>query len=216
MKLAPEAWPFIRVALALDIALAVVWYAWPAAAVAVPLALALLLTVWVAAFFRDPGRTGPRGERLVVAPADGRVCGIARVEEPLYLHTQAIRVSIFMSVFDVHVNRYPVSGEIEVAHYNPGQFTVASHDKASLVNEQASLGIRGPRGEVLVRQIAGSIARRIVTDGGPGDRAVQGERLGMIRFGSRVDLFLRPEAVVKVAMHQKVRAGLTVVAEYPS
>ena len=97
-----------------------------------------------------------------------------------------------MNVLNVHVNRYPVSGEIEVVHYNPGQFTVASHDKASLVNEQASVGILGPRGPVLVRQIAGNLARRIVTDAGAGDRAVQGERLGMIRFGSRVDLFLDP------------------------
>jgi phosphatidylserine decarboxylase len=214
MRIASEGWPFVKVALALDAALAVVWYSWPGWTGWL-LVAGLLLTVWVAAFFRDPERTGPRGDRLVVAPADGRVCGIAQVEEPMYLHRTATRLSIFMSVFNVHVNRYPVSGEIEVVHYNPGQFTVASHDKASLVNEQASIGIKSPRGPVLVRQIAGNLARRIVTDAGPGDQAAQGERLGMIRFGSRVDLFLEPGAVVKVSLGDVVRGGETVMAEWP-
>jgi phosphatidylserine decarboxylase len=214
MRVAPEAWPFIRVAIAFDLALAVVWYSWPGWTLALPVA-GVLLTAWVVAFFRDPERQGPRGEALVVAPADGRVCGIAQVEEPMYLHMTATRVSIFMSVFDVHVNRYPVGGEVEVVHYNPGQFTVASHEKASLVNEQASIGIRGPRGPLLVRQIAGSIARRIVTDAGPGEVITQGERLGMIRFGSRVDVFLEPGAAVKVALDDVVRGGVTVLAEYP-
>ncbi len=215
MRLASEGWPFVKVAVAFDAALAVVWYSWPGWT-AWLFALGVLLTAWVAAFFRDPERRGARGDGVVIAPADGKVCGIAQVEEPMYLHRTATRISIFMSVFNVHVNRYPVSGEIEVVHYNPGQFTVASHDKASLVNEQASIGIRSPRGPVLVRQIAGSIARRIVTDAGPGEQAVQGERLGMIRFGSRVDLFLEPGAIVKVGLGQTVRGGETVVAEYPA
>jgi phosphatidylserine decarboxylase len=215
MRIAPEGWPFVRVAIAFDIALLVIWYSWPGWTV-VLVAIGVLLSIWVAAFFRDPERPGPRGDHLVLAPADGRVCGIAQVEEPMYLHRTATRISIFMSVLNVHVNRYPVSGEIEVVHYNPGEFTVASHDKASLVNEQSSVGIRSPQGPVLVRQIAGSIARRIVTDAGPGDQAVQGERLGMIRFGSRVDLFLAPGAAVKVALGQTVRGGQSVLAEYPA
>jgi len=215
MRIAPEGWPFIRVALALDAALVVIWYAWPGWT-ALVVVVGLVLTVWVAAFFRDPAREGPRGDGLVLAPADGRVCSIAQVVEPMYLHRQATRISIFMNVLNVHVNRFPVSGEVEVVHYNPGEFTVASHDKASLVNEQASVGIDSPRGQVLVRQIAGSIARRIVTDVGPGDRAVQGERFGMIRFGSRVDLFLDPSVKVTVAMDQVVRGGQTVIAEYRS
>ncbi len=213
MRIAPEGWPFVRVALALDAALVLIWYSWPGWTVAL-VAVGVLLTAWVVAFFRDPERPGPRGDHLVLAPADGRVCGIAEVEEPMYLHQTATRISIFMSVLNVHVNRYPVSGEIEVVHYNPGQFTVASHEKASLVNEQASIGIHSPRGPVLVRQIAGSIARRIVTDAGPGDQAVQGARLGMIRFGSRVDLFLEPGAAVRVALGETVRGGQTVVAEH--
>jgi phosphatidylserine decarboxylase len=213
MRLAPDGWPYVKSALALDAALLVVWYSWPGWSLAL-LALGVLLTLWVAAFFRDPDRRGPRGDQLVLAPADGRVCGIAQVEEPMYLHQKATRVSIFMNVLNVHVNRYPVSGEIEVVHYNPGQFTVASHDKASLVNEQASVGIRGPRGLVLVRQIAGNIARRIATNAAAGDRAVQGERLGMIRFGSRVDLFLDARVPLKVVLDQRVVAGQTVIAEY--
>lgn len=216
MRIAPEGWPFIRVALALDAALLVVWYSFPGWPPVVLLALAVVLTIWVAAFFRDPERDGPRGEGLVIAPADGRVCSIAQVEEPMYLHHNATRVSIFMSVFNVHVNRFPVSGEVEVVHYNPGLFTVASHDKASLVNEQSSVGIATARGPVLVRQIAGSIARRIVTDVGPGDQAAQGVRFGMIRFGSRVDVFFDPAAAVKVQLNQVVRAGETVLAELPA
>lgn len=215
MRIAPEGWPFIRVALSLDAALAVIWYSWPGWT-ALLLVVGLVLTVWVAAFFRDPERPGERGDALVLAPADGRICSIAQVDEPMYLHRQTTRISIFMSVLNVHVNRFPVSGEIEVVHYNPGEFTVASHDKASLVNEQSSIGILGPRGPVLVRQIAGSIARRIVTDCGPGDQAAQGERLGMIRFGSRVDLFLDPAVAVKVELNQVVRGGQTVIAEYPA
>ena len=215
MRIASEGWPFIKVALALDAALVVVWDSWPGWS-ALLLVVGLVLTEWVTAFFRDPERTGPRGDRLVIAPADGRICGIAQVEEQVYLHRQATRVSIFMSVLNVHVNRLPVSGEIDVVHYNPGQFTVASHDKASLVNEQASVGISSPRGPVLVRQIAGSIARRIVTNVGPGDQAVQGERFGMIRFGSRVDLFLDPAVKITVAMDQIVRGGETVIGEYPA
>lgn len=212
MRIAAEGWPFIRIGLALDAALLVIWYAWPGWTIAFPV-VGALLTAWLFVFFRDPVREGPRGDHVVIAPADGRVCSIAQVEEPMYLHDKATRVSIFMNVLNVHVNRYPVSGEIEIVHYNPGEFTVASHDKASLVNEQASVGIASPSGRVLVRQIAGLIARRIVTDGGPGDRAVQGERMGMIRFGSRVDVFLESAAKVKVSLGEAVYAGRTVIAE---
>jgi phosphatidylserine decarboxylase len=214
MKLAPEGWPFIGVAVALDAILLLLWWAWPGWTLALPI-IGGLLTIWLVVFFRDPTREGPRGDSLVLSAADGRVCSIARVEEAMYLHRTATRISVFMNVLNVHVNRYPVSGEIEVAHYNPGEFTVASHDKASLVNEQSSLGIRSPRGEVLVRQIAGLIARRIVTDGGPGDVVTQGERMGMIRFGSRVDVFVDPAATVKVAVGDRVYAGRTILAELP-
>lgn len=213
MRIAPEGTPFIAVGFALEAALLLVWYAWRGPTVALPVVGALLI-VWLFVFFRDPARNGPRGDRLVLAPADGRVISVAPAEESMYLHSTATRISIFMNVFNVHVNRYPVSGEIEIVHYNPGQFLVASEEKASLVNEQASIGIRAPHGPVLVRQIAGLVARRIVTDGDPGDQVRQGERLGMIRFGSRVDLFLAAGASVKVKVGDKVHAGLTVLAEY--
>jgi phosphatidylserine decarboxylase len=214
MRLAPEGWPFVWIALLAMGLLAVIWYAFGSWTAVLP-ALGLIITAWLLVFFRDPVREGPRGERLVISPADGKVVSIARVEEPMYLHGTATRVSIFMNVFDVHVNRYPVSGEIEIVHYNPGEFLVATDDKASLANEQASIGISGPRGPVLVRQIAGLIARRIVTDGAPGERVSQGERLGMIRFGSRVDVFLEPSAALKVAAGDRVAAGRSVLAEYP-
>ena len=215
MRLAPEGWPFVNIGVTLVLALLVVWWAWPGWTLALVIA-GVVLTVWVVIFFRDPVRDGPRGEELVVSPADGRIVSVVQVDEPMYLHEHATRVSIFMNVLNVHVNRYPVSGEIEIVHYNPGEFTVASHDKASLVNEQASVGIKSPRGSVLVRQIAGSIALRIVTDGNPGDLARQGERMGMIRFGSRVDVFLEPGAKVQVAVGDVVHAGLTILAELPA
>ncbi len=215
MRVAPDGWPFIKIGFGLEAALLVMWWAWGGGTVVLP-ALFALVVVWLFVFFRDPEREGPRGDGLVIAPADGRICSIAQVDEPVYLHQKATRISIFMNVLNVHVNRYPVSGEIEIVHYNPGEFLVASTDKASLVNEQASIGILGPRGQVLVRQIAGFIARRIVTDAQPGERAEQGARLGMIRFGSRVDVFLDPRATVKVELHQAVYAGRTVIAELPA
>jgi phosphatidylserine decarboxylase len=121
-----------------------------------------------------------------------------------------------MSVFDVHVNRYPISGQVELTHYNAGAFLHAASDKASLDNEQSSVGIRGPHGPLLVRQIAGLIARRIVTDSRVGDQATQGTRMGMIRFGSRVDVFL-PRATrttLRIAVGDRVRVGASVLAEY--
>lgn len=215
MRIAPEGWPFIKIGMVLEATLLVLWWAWPGWTLVLPIIGGLLLT-WLFVFFRDPVRDGPRGERLVISPADGKVISITPVTEPMYLHGAATRISIFMNVVNVHVNRYPVSGEIEIVHYNPGEFMHAGHEKASLLNEQASVGLRNARGPMLVRQIAGSIARRIVTDGSPGEQAVQGERMGMIRFGSRVDLFLDPAVTIKVALGDTVHAGLTILAELPA
>ena len=215
MRVAPEGWPFIFPAWAV-VALGAwgaargAWWLW------VPEALLVLLAVWLIVFFRDPRRTGPRGERYVIAPADGKIVDVAVVDEPLYLAARATRISIFMSVLDVHVNRYPATGTVELVRYHAGKFLHAASDKASLDNEQSSIGIRTARGPVLVRQIAGLIARRIVTDAQPGARADQGGRLGMIRFGSRVDVFLPAGAphAVRVAVGDRVRAGATLLAEY--
>jgi phosphatidylserine decarboxylase len=213
--MAPEGWPFIALGWGLAAVgawAALRWGRWWWA----PEVVVLLLACWLLVFFRDPTRTGPRGDGLVIAPADGHVVSVVEADEPAFLKTRAMRVSIFMSVFDVHVNRYPVSGAVAYRHYHAGKFLHAADDKASLDNEQSSVGLTGPHGPVLVRQIAGLIARRIVTDGRVGDPVEQGSRLGMIRFGSRVDVYLplaaRPS--VKVAVGQRTLAGATVLAEY--
>lgn len=215
MRLAPEGWPFVLAGFGLagvgawTVARGGPWF-W---ALEAPL---VAIAVWLVVFFRDPSRTGPRGDRFVIAPADGIVVAVANELEPMYLKAEATRISIFMNVFDVHVNRYPVSGQIELLNYHPGKFLHAASDKASLDNEQSSVGIRGVRGPLLVRQIAGLIARRIVTDGHVGERVAQATRMGMIRFGSRVDLFLPRAAhpAIRVAVGERVHAGASLVAEY--
>jgi phosphatidylserine decarboxylase len=175
----------------------------------------MVLAVWVIAFFRDPERSGERGDRLIVAPADGKVVSIVETEEPAFLAGRACRVSIFMNVFDVHVNRYPTEGTVAFRHYNPGKFGHAGSEKSSLDNEQSSVGLTTSRGKVLIRQIAGLIARRIVTDHTVGTPVKQGQRLGMIRFGSRVDLFLPCDRVrFLVKPGDTTKAGLTLVAEW--
>jgi phosphatidylserine decarboxylase len=173
-----------------------------------------LIAIWVAYFFRDPERTGARGERLVVAPADGKVVQITEVDEPAFLKGRAIQISIFMNVFNVHVNRYPVSGKVAYVHYNAGKFLNAASDKASLENEQMSVGIESAHGRVLVRQIAGLIARRIVNYAAVGDEAEQGTRMGIIRFGSRVDVFVPPGSRVRVRLGDFPIAGVTVLSEF--
>jgi phosphatidylserine decarboxylase len=174
-----------------------------------------LLALWVAYFFRDPERMGERGEHLVVAPADGRIVQIADVDEPAFMQGKATRISIFMNVFNVHVNRYPVTGAVRYVHYNPGKFLNAAADKASLENEQSTVGIQSPHHKVVVRQIAGLIARRIVTYSKLGDSAAQGERFGIIRFGSRVDVFLPVGSSIRATLGQTTVAGVSVLAELP-
>lgn len=180
--------------------------------------LAFLLTIvalWVAWFFRDPERTGERGDALVVAPADGRVVQISDVDEPSFVRGKATRISIFMNVFNVHVNRYPVSGTVRHVLYNPGKFLNAAVEKSSLENEQMSVGIESGPHRILVRQIAGLIARRIVTYSKNGDAVRQGERFGLIRFGSRVDVFIPTASKVRVHVGETTLSGTTVLAELP-
>jgi len=208
VRIAREGWPFIAVAWALVVGAALLWW---------PLAVVLgIVAIWVVAFFRDPIRPGPRGERYVLAAGEGHVVQVIETDEPMYVKERSVRISIFLSVFDVHVNRSPVDATVELVHYNKGRFLHAGHEKASLENEQSSIGMRGPRGRVLVRQIAGLIARRIVTDPKPGDRVAQAARIGLIRFGSRTDVFLPLSArpVIKVTAGDRVLVGGTVLAEY--
>ncbi|HEX6964862.1 MAG TPA: phosphatidylserine decarboxylase family protein [Gemmatimonadaceae bacterium] len=216
MRFAREGLIFILIAalLALGaIAVAAGRGAWGLWVLAIVLVVAAL---WVGYFFRDPERTGDRGERLVVSPADGRVVMITEVDEPAFVHGRALRVSIFMNIFNVHVNRYPVDGVVEYVHYNPGKFMNAAKDKASLENEQMSVGIQSGDNRILVRQIAGLIARRIVNYAHVGDQCAQGARMGIIRFGSRVDVFMPVTARVCVAIGDRPLAGTTVLAELPA
>jgi phosphatidylserine decarboxylase len=185
------------------------WGLWLAALVL------LLLALWVAYFFRDPERVGDRGPSLVVSPADGKLIMITEVDEPGFVKGRAIRLSIFMNVFNVHVNRYPVDGVVKFVHYNKGKFFNAAAEKSSLENEQMSVGIDTGRYPILVRQIAGLIARRIVTYSRLGEKVKQGERLGIIRFGSRVDVFIPPGSTIKAKLGDATVAGVTILADLP-
>lgn len=176
----------------------------------------LVVALWVAWFFRDPVRTGARGPGVVVAPADGRVVLITPVHETTFVHGPTVRVSIFMNVFDVHVNRYPLDGIVEFVERRPGKFLNAVTEASSVENEQNAVGLVSGPHRILMRQIAGLVARRIITDPAPGAVARQGERFGLIRFGSRVDLFLPPDAHLHVRVGDRTRAGATVVAELPA
>jgi phosphatidylserine decarboxylase len=175
----------------------------------------LAVSIWVVAFFRDPVRTGERGDRYILAPADGKVVSILETDEPAFVGSRTERISIFMNVFNCHVNRYPTEGRVAYRHYNAGKFGHAAAEKSSLANEQSSVGLATPRGKVLIRQIAGLVARRIVTDHEVGASVKQADRLGMIRFGSRVDLFLPAGAArILVKVGDTTVAGVTVVAEW--
>jgi phosphatidylserine decarboxylase len=140
---------------------------------------------------------------------------IAEVDEPAFIGGKALRLSIFMNVFNVHVNRYPVDGTVEYVHYNPGKFLNAAAEKSSIENEQSSIGIDTGKHRVLVRQIAGLIARRIVTYSKKGQQVKQGDRMGLIRFGSRVDVFLPSDAKLRVQLGTLTTAGTTVLAVLP-
>ena len=175
----------------------------------------LLLALWVAYFFRDPERAGERGPSLVVSPADGKLIMITEVDEPTFVKGRAVRLSIFMNVFNVHVNRYPVEGVVRYIHYNKGKFFNAAAEKSSLENEQMSVGIETSRYRVLVRQIAGLIARRIVTYSKLGETIRQGDRMGIIRFGSRVDVFLPAGSALRAKVGDITVAGVTILGELP-
>jgi len=179
------------------------------------------LPLWVAVvfvlqFFRDPGRDIPEGEGLVLCPADGRVLVVAKERDP-YLQRDALKVSIFMNVFNVHSNRSPVDGTVKTVTYSAGTFLNASLDKASTGNERNALHLLTDAGaDVTCVQVAGLIARRILCYVKAGDRLARGERYGFIRFGSRVDVYLPPDARARVAIGDKVKAASTVLAELAS
>ena len=205
----PEGYPFIG---AFALASLVLFWLWT------PLGwIGTVLTLWCALFFRDPVRVTPVREGIVVAPADGRISMIAQAKPPaeLGLGDSALpRISIFMSVFNCHVNRSPVAGRIERIAYRPGQFINAELDKASEDNERNSLVITTPNGRVGVTQIAGLVARRIVSFVREGQALSAGERFGLIRFGSRLDVYLPEGTRPLVSEGQTAIAGETILADF--
>lgn len=165
-------------------------------------------------FFRDPQRTTPEGSAHIIAPADGKIVALTVAEETEFFHSRAQRISIFMSPLNVHVNRNPVSGIVRYTRYVPGEFFAAYEDKASEKNEQMIVGMDNSGGKILFKQIAGFIARRIVCTLNVGDTVKAGHRFGMIKFGSRVDVFVPENASMKVKMGDVTVAGETVLADF--
>jgi phosphatidylserine decarboxylase len=194
--------PFVLVPLAAALlaALTGYWY------VAIPL---LLLALFMAYFFRDPERASLSEQDIIVAPADGRVTRVARIMPDDEQSPQV--VSIFLSVFDVHVNRAPIAGEIVDVAYTKGRFMIATREEASVVNEQNALTIRGERMTIVCKQIAGVLARRIVCWKRKGEKVNLGERFGLIKFSSRTDLVLPPEVEISVRVGDRVRGGASVI-----
>jgi len=204
--IAREGWPFLGFALALAIALSIT-------GPVVLAALAWIAFVFVLQFFRDPPRDVPEQANAVVSPADGRVVKVEKARDP-YADRDALLVSVFMNVFNVHSNRSPVDGDVVERWYHAGRFFNAALDKASAENERNALHLRTPQGvDVTCVQIAGLIARRILCYVKPHDRLARGQRFGFIRFGSRVDVYLPLSAKPKVAVGDKVYATETVIAE---
>ena len=206
---AKEGFPFIGATA--GITLIAGWLGWISVA-----AIAGSLTLFVSWFFRNPARVIPQGPRLVVAPGDGKVLAVDEEFEPRYLKDRAVRISIFLNVFDVHINRIPCEGTIEDVQYQPGLFLVASKPGATLKNEQNAVMIKTvEEAKVLCVQVAGLIARRIVCWVNARDRAVRGERYGLIRFGSRMDTYLPIGTAIKVAVGDRVKGGETILGVLP-
>jgi len=200
-------WPLTVLA---GLMVAGLWWYWPAGMAA------LVLLGFTVCFFRDPERAIPADPLAIVAPADGKVTDIETVTEPTFLNGPATRIGIFMSVFNVHVQRAPIAGEIKLAAYHPGKFLDARDAQAVLANENRFIGLESADGyRVAVRQVAGLIARRIVGWAGQGDQLEKGQRLGMIRFGSRVELYLPPGTEILVPLGASVQAGTTILARRP-
>jgi len=208
----PEGYPFIAYSSGLFLFLAVAAWLFSSVALAVPAFITLLLTVFIISFFRNPERTPPSDTNLLVAPADGQVVYVGLSSQQHLGECQ--KISIFMSVFNVHVNRAPFSGKVLDYFYKPGKFYDARHTKASSENEQAGLVIETDQGDkIAFVQIAGLIARRIICYAQVGDRLERGERYGLIRFGSRVDIYLPSDMLPLVTMGQMTTAGETPLAQ---
>jgi phosphatidylserine decarboxylase len=206
--IAREGWPFLLAAFVIALALSLASW-WLLAA------LAWVIFLFILQFFRDPPRRIPEQPNAVLAPADGRVVRVGRARDP-YLDRDALMISVFMNIFNVHSNRSPVDADVAQSWYHAGRFVNAALDKASIDNERNALKLVTPAGiEITCVQIAGLIARRILCYVKAGDRLARGERYGFIRFGSRVDLYLPPEAIPRTRVGDKVYATSSIVAELP-
>ena len=205
LPFAPEGYPFVLVPALAGI------FAWVFGYHALAAVLVLVMLGCIA-FFRDPGRSSDASPETVLAPADGKVLSVGAAPAALAARGLARQVSIFMSPANVHVNRAPIGGSVREAGWLPGRKFPAFRDKASELNEHSFVVIDGEFGSVAYKQIAGSVARRVVCDLTPGQNVARGDRVGLIKFGSRVDLFLPPDAAVQVAPGQRTRAGVTAVA----
>jgi len=177
-------------------------------------ALSLVVLILVLRFFRVPARRPFLDELTITAPADGKVVVLEKVEQKEYLNGPCTQVSVFMSIHNVHINYYPVSGKISYQRYHPGRYLLARHPKSSELNERSSIGIETPHGPLLVRQVAGYVARRIRCYAKEGAQASQGSEMGFIKFGSRLDLFLPLDAQIMVKPGQQVIGGITPVARF--
>ena len=216
IPLARDGYPLIGGCLAAAVAaglLSLTTSGWAASLLQLVALVALVGTGFFLNFFRDPERQTPPGEGLLVSPADGEIIIVEPdVDEPRFLHSRAAKISIFMSPMNVHVNRAPVDGEVTGVHYNPGKYFAAWAEKASLDNEQNAIVMRSDEGRSLVFvQIAGFLARRIVCRVGAGTRCRRGERVGMIKLGSRVDVFIPGNVELRVKLGDRVTAGETVL-----
>ncbi len=208
MKFAKEGYPFIAFFSALTAASVLLTPQWIAL-------FPFILTLFMAYFFRDPERTVPEGEGLFVSPADGKILVLQVVRESEFINDDVLQVSIFMSPLNVHVNRAPCDGIVETVLYTPGKFLSAFKQEASVENENIAMTLRTKHGKVLVRQIAGFVARRAVCRAKPGDSLKRGERYGVIKFSSRVDIFLPVSTMPKVKLGDMVTAGETVLGYIP-
>jgi phosphatidylserine decarboxylase len=204
--IAREGWPFLLVAVAAAIALSFTSL-WPLTV------LAWLAVLFIAQFFRDPAREVPQQPNLVLSPADGKIVSVEKTRDP-YLEREALKISVFMNVFNVHSNRSPVDADVVNVWYHKGGFVNAALDKASLANERNALQLRTPEHvDVVCVQVAGLIARRILCYVKRGDHLQRGQRYGFIRFGSRVDVYLPPDASPRAVVGDAVRATETILAE---
>lgn len=181
----------------------------------ITLSLSILIIAFILFFFRSPDRSIAKpDDLLLMAPADGKIVAVEETIEKEYLRKPAIQISIFMSPLNIHCNRYPVSGTVKEVIYHPGKYLVAWHPKSSEMNERCTIVLETEAGtEIVLRQIAGFVARRIVTYARPGQKVLQGDEMGFIKFGSRVDIFAPLSFNTKIAMEQRVKANLTVIGQ---